>query len=92
MRKKIITVCVWKLTNSHSSLPKESVEELVGEMEAAGFACYETDIGGEGALYADDADHDEGATTQGATLYLKLNRIPLTLSKYEFPCRILHKF
>ena len=41
----------------------------MGEMEAAGFACYETDIGGEGALYAEDADdNDEGASTQGAIM------------------------
>ena len=43
-------------------------------MEAAGFACYETDIGGEGALYAEDADDDEGATKPGATIFpFKIN-------------------
>ena len=45
------------------------MEELVGEMEAAGFSCYETDIGGEGALYAEGTDDDEGATKQGATIF-----------------------
>ena len=68
------TILVWKSTNSHFSLPKESVEELVGEMAAAGFACYETDIGGEGALYAEDSGDDEGATKQGATIFqFKIN-------------------
>ena len=30
------------------------MKKLVGEMEEAGFECYETDIGGEGALFMED--------------------------------------
>ena len=36
------------------SLSQGVVKKLVGEMEEAGFECYETDIGGEGALFMED--------------------------------------
>ena len=36
------------------SLSQGVVKELVGEMEEAGFECYETDIGGEGALFMEN--------------------------------------
>ena len=41
------------------------------EMEGVGFECYETDIGGDGAMFMEDTDED---TTQGDLIiyYFKL--------------------
>ena len=41
------------------------MKELVEEMEGAGLACYETEIGGDGALFMEDVVDEEDAT-QGA--------------------------
>ena len=47
---------------SSESFSKGVVRELVDEMEGVGFECYETDIGGDGAMFMEDTDED---TTQG---------------------------
>ena len=39
------------------------MKELVEEMEGAGLACYETEIGGDGALFMEGEEED---ATQGA--------------------------
>ena len=41
---------------------KGVVRELVDEMEGVGFECYETDIGGDGAMFMEDTDEE---ATQG---------------------------
>ena len=45
-----------------ASFSKGVVKGLMDEMEGAGFECYETDIGGDGALFMEDIDEGEDAT------------------------------